>query len=86
MRSGEHRTEGTTMAVRIERNELGVFYVGGIPCALSIGRGRRAVIAMAGYDADGLLESADDVLRAARHWQSIRPKLDKGGVSRKDDG
>lgn len=69
------------MASRHELQELGGVEIMGVPIVPVIARGRRVVFAVGGYDADGLLETMEDVKRVAARW---RGKLDETPTIGKD--
>lgn len=62
------------MASRHELHEGGCIEIMGVTVVPVIARGKRLVLAVGGCDADGLLESAEDVKQAASRW---RRKLDE---------
>ncbi len=57
------------MPKRIELPEGGCVEIAGVPIVPVFARGRRLVLAVGGYDADGLLEGPDDVKRTAARWR-----------------
>lgn len=68
------------MPTRLERREGELCHIMGVPVGVSIARGGRVVFAIGGIDSDGLLESDDDVKRAATRWRGkldIQPDMGK---------
>lgn len=53
------------MPARLDLRESETVEIGGVPVAVGLARGRKCVLYVATYDADGLIESPDDVKRAA---------------------
>jgi hypothetical protein len=58
------------MATRHEYRELQGVEIRGVPVVLAFARDRRAVLFIGGFDADGLLETMDDVKAVAQGFLS----------------
>jgi hypothetical protein len=71
------------MPQRFEITELSPFNIGGIPVVLAKIRGGHGVGFAATIDGDGLLETEEDCMRAARMWQR---RLDKIPPPASDSG
>jgi hypothetical protein len=71
------------MPARFEKREGELCHIMGVPVGVAIARGGRVVFAVGVVDGDGLLESDDDIRRAANRW---RGKLDIPPEIGKDSG
>lgn len=71
------------MPQRFELTEQMAGSIGGIPFAVALARDKRLVGFAATVDADGLLETVDDVKQAASRF---RARLDAFEKRRKDGG
>lgn len=67
------------MASRHELPEGAHLIINGVPVVVVIARGRRLVLAVGGYDADGLLDGPDDVKRAAARWRGRLDEVTNSG-------
>ncbi len=70
------------MPQRVELREKQGGAIGGIPFALAYSRDRRAVMFVATYDGDGLMETREDCQAAASRFLDRLDALDK---KRKDE-
>jgi hypothetical protein len=62
------------MPQRFELTELSTGHIGGVPVAIAVARDKRVVGFVASFDGDGLMETREDCLNAAR---SHLRRLDK---------
>lgn len=69
------------MPFRKELREMQSIEIGGIAVAICLARGKRVVLAIGGYDADGLLETEEDCRRTAKGFLE---RFDSAQESRHD--
>lgn len=65
------------MPHRWECREGDAIEINGVPVVVAHARGKRLVAFVAGYDADGLLESAEDCRVRARAYRAKVDAIDK---------
>jgi hypothetical protein len=70
------------MPQRFELTELSTGYIGGVPVAVAVARDKRVVGFAATTDGDGLMESREECLAAARMYlRRLDAKLGKSDTS-----
>lgn len=67
------------MPKRMELREGMTVEIAGVPVVVVVARARRAVLAVGGFDADGLLETADAVKHTAARWRGLLDAAEPSG-------